>query len=385
MSVLINSNIADLSIIMAYLIFTLVVGIWFGQNVTTLKEYSIGNNNFSTTVLVLTITATWIGGGSMVGPAHNAFKSGIIALYPQLGMTFCLFLISYYLAPRMKPFLGMISVGEMIGKMYGKEARLITGIAGALKSIGHVGVQIFVMGNMFAYLTPASKHQCMLLSTIVMVVYSAFGGVRSVTFTDVLQALTVAIAMPIILYVALNTIGGYDAFLEKLPESHISFVPEKDLLTKYTYLFVYFCLPFLTPATVQRMLMAKDTKQIASSFKISSLLSAFFYCFAVFVGLLALVMSPNIEANHSVIYLIDYAMPPILKGIAICGMLSVIMSTADSHLNVASVCLTNDYLKVLKPNISETAILSITRILTLIFGTFAFFLASKFNLSLIHI
>jgi Na+/proline symporter len=373
------SSKADLIIILTYLVCTLLIGLWYGQNVKTLKEYSIGNSNFSTLVLSLTIVATWVGGGSMVGPANNAFKTGIIALYPQIGMTICLYIISYILAPRMKPFLGMISVGEMIGKMYGTNARLITGIAGTLKSIGHVGVQIFVMGNMLSYLTPATKTECMLISTMVLVIYSAFGGVRSVTFTDVLQALTVAISIPIILYVSVKSIGGYDAFVNRLPETHLSIFPDKDLMTRYTYLFIYFCIPFLTPATTQRMLMARSTSQIASSFKISAGLSCFFYTFAVLVGLLAVVLSPGIEANHSVMYLIDYTMPPILKGIAICGILSVIMSTADSHLNVASVCLTNDYLKVLIKGLSDTAALSVSRFVTVIFGIFAYLIASKFN------
>jgi Na+/proline symporter len=356
-----------------------MVGLWYGRNVHSLREFSIGNSNFSTIILSLTIVATWIGGGSMVGPANNAFKTGIVALYPQIGMTICLYIISYILAPRMKPFLGMISVGEIIGNMYGTNARLITGIAGTLKSVGHVGVQIFVMGNMLSYLTPASKTECMLISTIVLVAYSAFGGVRSVTFTDALQAITVAIAIPIILYVSLKSIGGYDKFINKLPETHLSLFPDKDLMTRYTYLFFYFCIPFLTPATAQRILMARDVEQVAKSFKISAGLSGLFYCFAVIVGLLAVVIAPDIESNFSVMYLVDYTMPPILKGIAICGILSVIMSTADSHLNVASVCLTNDYLKVLITDLSDAAALSVSRVVTVIFGIFAYLIASKFK------
>jgi Na+/proline symporter len=379
MSSFFNASTIDLTIIMTYLAITLMVGIWFGQNVKSLKEYSIGDNGFSTTVLVFTIIATWIGGGSMLGTSNNAFKYGIVALYPQLGMSLCLYIISSYLAPRMKPFLGMISVGEMIGDMYGREARIITGIAGAVKSLGHVGVQIFVMGNMFSYLTPGSKTECMLISTLVIIIYSALGGVRSVTFTDVLQSLTVAIAVPTIVIVCLKTVGGYDALLSKLPSTHTEIFYDKDLLTRYTYLFVYFCIPFLTPAMTQRMLMARDTYQIATSFKISAVLSLFFYSFAVFIGLIAFALSPQIESNHTLMYLVDYAIPPVLKGIAICGILSVIMSTADSHLNVASVSLTNDYLKLFIHNLSDSAALSISRALTVVFGIFAYMIASKFT------
>jgi SSS family solute:Na+ symporter len=376
---IIDTRVIDLTIIFIYLGITFFLSIWFGQDTKTLKEYAIGNRDYSTIVLVLTIVATWIDGGSTLAPSSNSFKYGIIALYPQLGIITYLYIVGRFIAPLIEPYLGFISVGEIMGDMYGKPARVVTGIIGAIRSFGHVSIQIYALSHVLSYLTPAPKFECMLISTVIIILFSTFGGINAVTFTDVFQSITIVIVIPLILIVALTEVGGIKNIINEIPSTHISLSAETDLIINYTFLFIYFCIPSLTPAAIQRMLMAKDANQIFLSFKLASMVMATFFICTVFLGLISKVLAPTIDSQYVFMFLIDSLMPPILKGIAICGILSIIMSTADSHLHVASVALSNDYLKILCNDFSGSTLLFISRFVSLCFGIICFFIAIKFN------
>ncbi|UWW97091.1 MAG: hypothetical protein NMK33_00795 [Candidatus Cardinium sp.] len=50
----------------AFLVLTLLVGIYFSRKETIFREYAIGNKKFSTATLVATLLATNYGGGALV-------------------------------------------------------------------------------------------------------------------------------------------------------------------------------------------------------------------------------------------------------------------------------------------------------------------------------
>ena len=94
----------------------------------------------------------------------------------------------------MGKFLGMTSVAEALGSFYGKEVRIITAVCGALASTGIISVQFNAFGNIVGYFSGISSSVAIVIAGTLVTFYSAFGGIRSVTFTDVLQLLTFCFA-----------------------------------------------------------------------------------------------------------------------------------------------------------------------------------------------
>jgi SSS family solute:Na+ symporter len=66
------------------------------------------------------------------------------------------------------------------------------------------------------------------------------------------------------------------------------------------------------------------------------------------IGLVALVMDPTLSPNLALPHVINVAMPVGLKGLAIAGLLAVLMSSADSFLNAATISVIQDVVKPLK-------------------------------------
>ena len=97
----------------------------------------------------------------------------------------------------------------------------------------------------------------------IIVTYSAFGGVRSVITTDIIQFAVLVIAIPIILNIAVSYIGGYEIFFTQVAHNQPEY--QSNDLWGYAIIFVSFCIPRLYPAMIQRCLTARDAKQLNKS------------------------------------------------------------------------------------------------------------------------
>lgn len=370
----------DLIIISLYLTITLLVGIYKGRGIRNVREYAIADRNYTTPVLVATIFGTLIGGGSTIGITESIFGTGIIFLFVFLGDPIHKMVISELIAPRIGRFHNMISVGDIMESFYGKAGKLTSGFCGFILLAGLLGAQIGAFGYIFHYFTGMSPAIAIVLAAAVVVIYSAFGGIRAVTATDVVQFGVILIAIPIIANVALMEVGGITELFKSVPADKISFFPPGESKAKYIVLMVLFWIPFLNPAVTQRLLMARDVKQIKTSLRIAALLDVPFYVIMAIIALCVLVLEPSIDAKLALPFLVDEYLPVGIKGFAIAGMLSVIMSTADSYLNAASVCFVHDFIKPLANNsLSNKAELILTRLCTVVVGCLAVFSALYFK------
>jgi len=370
----------DICIIVAYLVLALIVGFFQGRNIKTMKDFSIASRSYSTPVLMATIIATSIGGGATMGTSEKVFSFGIIFVFVVLAKPLCMIFIAYFFTHRMKKFDGMFSVGEMMGSLYGKNARLITGVSATLLSTGIVGGQIAAIGYLLNAFTGISYFWGIIIGCLTVTFYSVFGGIRAVTATDVLQFCILIITIPMVCVAGLNRIGGYSNMFNAIPATHLEIFHPKGGFAQYVALFFSMAIIFLNPPVIQRMLMAKDAAQIKSSMLLSVVLRTPFIFIIGLIGLLALALNPEIDSNKALIYLIDTILPIGIKGLVIAGMLAVTMSTADSFINTAGISLVHDVIRPLKKEkMSDDKELFLTRLLTSFIGILSIFAAISFK------
>lgn len=362
----------DYLIIAAYLLLTLFTGIYKGRRIKNVQEFTVSRGNFTTTALVATIFGTIIGGGATMDPLTKIFSFGALFFLPYLGMSFSKLVMSEFLAPRFHRFRSMISMGDIMGDGYGKCGKVITGIAGFWLLSGYVGAQISACSIFISYFTGISASVCVLISTAIVVFYSAFGGIRSVTATDVVQFIVIIVAFPLIAHMALHEVGGWQGLYDSLPAEKLSFFPE-DNNTWFEFFKVFiFCMPFMNPAVIQRLLMAESTEQTIKSFRIAALVDVPFYITITIIALSIFALNPSLDSAVVLPYMIENHLPVMLKGLAVTGILAVIMSSADSFLNSASVLLVHDFVKPLKKEaLTDRQELLLIRFSTIIIGMLA--------------
>jgi len=141
--------IIDFSIIIAFLIATLLIGILSSKNIGSFHRFSVGNRSFSSFIIFATLSASFIGGGYTLGNAGKVFSNGMLYAFALLGFSLKEILVAKFIAPRMGNYKDCISVGDMIEKHYGGNAKVMTGVMGVMLCTGILGAQVGAMGAVF--------------------------------------------------------------------------------------------------------------------------------------------------------------------------------------------------------------------------------------------
>mgnify|MGYP001156437826 CR=1 FL=1 len=371
----------DLAIVACYMIVTIIVGFIAGRKVKTMSDFAVASKKFPTSVLVSTVFATWMGGDDLVGVSERIYSIGIIFFVVACAQTIDLFVEAYIIAPKIiKDFSDKISIGEIIGALYGKIGQVMCGIANMLFSIGYVAVQVSAIGYICNLLLGIPHFDGTLIGSLIIIMYSSFGGIRSVVFTDVLQFTILMIGIPLIANIALDKAGGWSCLLSNLPANHLNVGPSHESFKLCLMYFLFCTFPLSSPVMIQRILMAKGVQQATNSLAISGILYIPFYAIVAIIALCAVILFPGIDPNSAFLDVLDYSLPPIVKGIAISGVLAVIMSTADSFLNVSAIAAARDVFGVVWPNkLNDKTELGIARAVTIVFGLSSVYIATMFH------
>ena len=286
----------------------------------------------------------------------------------------------YVFAPRMGEFLGKLSVAEAMGSLYGNRIKVITSITGFIGAAGMIAAQLKMAGLIFEYTLGISSVYGTISAAIMVTVYSALGGIKSVTFTDVIQFFTFGIVIPAVAYSLLINIDNFDAINNTLTNNPLfdykqvfNFSNSQSIV--HLGMFLFFAIPGFNPAIFQRIAMAKDIRQVNKSFVIAAVAILLLGAMISWIGVLTLSTNPSLDANDVIQHLIFNSSVG-LRGLMLTGVMAMIMSTVDSYINSTSVLIVHDFCKTLKFRFVENELFS-ARIVSVLIGIFSLILSLR--------
>ncbi|MCP3659019.1 MAG: hypothetical protein GY830_01350 [Bacteroidetes bacterium] len=202
-----------------FLLTTLIVGLYASRNIKDIKEYTLGNKKFSPSILTLTLLATYIGGGATIGTVGEIYRYGIIIIIAYLGKIIRHLIFAKFISPHIENFEDCLTIGDLMHKLYGRNIKILTGVLTLFYSLFLTTVQIFMIGKVLNSFLNIKTHYCIIISGLLLSVYSASGGIKAVTFTDVLQFIVLIIGIPFLGTLALKKVGGYEKLLCNISSS----------------------------------------------------------------------------------------------------------------------------------------------------------------------
>ena len=146
----------DLLIVAFYLISLLLIGIYTRSRKSGFKGFaSVKDKDYKhgKLILVATIFASSIGGGTTFGISEKAFATNIAHSYGLLLAIQIDILIAIYIIQKLRKHYGTQTIGDIMFSYYGKVGRTIGGLAAILISIGLVAAQISVSARIFEYIS----------------------------------------------------------------------------------------------------------------------------------------------------------------------------------------------------------------------------------------
>jgi Na+/proline symporter len=336
----------DYLVVYAFLALSIYIGLRAGRGVKDIRDYAIANKSFGTIALAFSLLAANIAGASVVNGTARVFSEGIIMTVALLAVSISFIISGLFISPKVAQFDDCLTMGDLTKRFYGPASGIIAGGLGLLNAILLASMEFKVLGVMCESLLGIPAIWGILVGGICVAIYTSYGGIRSVTMTDIFQFIMLAVCIPLIAYVAIGKVGGIPALLQQVPAQRSAVVSHQSF-SFYLTLFLIWVIPsgMIDPALIQRWLMAKRGSQLRNMDFVAAAFDLVFRLVIMFIGLSAIVLYPEIEKKQVLSHLIYQLLPVGIKGLCIAGVLSVGTSSISSYLNAAGLTLTHDVIK----------------------------------------
>ena len=187
--------------------------------VKTKADYLVAGRSLPAFVLVFTLLSSWIGSGSLLGGAENAYKHGFAALW-QGGGGWAGLLLIYFIAPRARKF-AQFTIPDLLETRYNQTARILGVIAVLFTYTAITSYQFIGGGDIVHLIFPsitAVQGQYILAGFVI--VFTAIAGMGSVAYMDVVIGLLATFTMIAALPVLVHLAGGWNGVHAVLPATH---------------------------------------------------------------------------------------------------------------------------------------------------------------------
>lgn len=353
-----------------------------------LEEYLVNNRKTRTLPLVFTTLATFVGGGTSIGLMAMGYESGFAAV--GIGIAYVIgFGILWFFAGKIRDkgaHKKLYSLPHFLNHSY---------LKGGLKEKYRAfpaavsGINIFIfffllaaqfvgMASLLKYTLDIGYQSAGIISCFVVIAYTAFAGMSGVIITDFIQFVLILIMIALIFVPGILNDTEQLGRLTQLPSNMLNG-------TFYGIIFLIALPVFIAPSVMvrmdiwQRILAAKDARTAKRVSLFSGLGMLPFYIIFPLVGMSIRLISDDAIAPRDVAYLfLDRHSGEFVLAFAVVGLLSALMSSGDSFLNIISISAINDFLglknKITDPRKTHRSI----RIAAFIFGLAALAMALLF-------
>lgn len=320
----------------------------------------------------LSLFISYFSAGTFVVWGSIAYSHGIVANAIQLTMAISGLIVTVFIAARWKKT-GVATAAEYIGKRFGSKEKQFYTYMTLLLSLFTTAAVLYPVGKMVYVATPFTLNQCIVGIGLIIVLYTAAGGLWAVLVTDVVQFVILSAAVIIVIPIAFDNIGGISHLLNDAPQGF--FDPVND---DYTFGFMLAFIVYQTFyiggnwAYVQRYTSVSDernARKVSGIFTVLYLVSPVIW---MLPPMIYRIINPNLmglEAEGAYMMLIQKVMPAGLIGLVLAGMISATSSKANTTINMAATVFAQDiYKNLIRPKASEKEVILMARFFTLLFG-----------------
>jgi SSS family solute:Na+ symporter len=346
--------ILDIVVFAVYMVAVLGIGFYFFNKNKTVKDYYIGGGEMSSLHVGLSVVATDVGGGFSIGLGGLGFVMGISGSWMLFTGLIGAWLSAVFLIPKVVKlgnFHGFLTFPEFLKHSYGTTVAMVAGIISFIGYLGFTSSQ-FLAGAKLAVGTFPSLdlNEALLIMGGVALVYTVFGGMKAVIYTDTFQWLVLMGGLIFIgIPVAYNYLGGYESIVNALPNKYFS-LRNVSWVQIVNWFVIIVPIWFVGMTLYQRIYACKDENTAKKAWFIAGLFEYPIMAFmGVILGLFARVAAVNgvfisdgfeseigMDPEMGMPLLLKHVLPIGLMGLMLSAYFSAIMSTADSCLLAAS-------------------------------------------------
>lgn len=342
-------------------------------------DFLVAGRTLSWPVLVFTLLSSWIGAGSLLAGAENAYKNGLVALWQPLGGWLGLLLIAM-IAGRARQF-AQFTVPDLLEARYSATARVLATVAIVISYTVIASYQLIGGGDILHLIFPQlDRTTGLYIMAAFVIFFTAAAGMASIAYLDLaigsLVSVTVIVAVPILL----ARVGGWGVVHASLPATHFQILGNYSLGGAIGLALPTLLLLIGNQGMYQKFFSAKSARDARNS-----VIGWIFGTITLetLLVLVAVIASSKLHTDRprEIIPLTaKQALPSLLGAILLGGVFAKVVSTANNYLFSPATNLIHDvYERFIDPYASQRKKLFVSRLIVVLLGIFAILQATQFQ------
>ncbi|MCE2857865.1 MAG: sodium:solute symporter family protein [Comamonadaceae bacterium] len=370
-----------LTLVIAYLLVTIAIGLVAAKRVKTSADFAIAGRHLPLAMIVTTTFATWFGSETVLGIPAKFVNSGLGGVVEDpFGAGSCLILVGLFFAAKLYR-MSLLTISDYYRERYGRSVEILCSIIIMVSYLGWVSAQVTALGLVFNLLSGGviSMPVGMVIGVVSILAYTLFGGMWSVAITDFIQMIILVVGLATLAVFAGEQAGGADKVIAlAISQDMFNFFPEPNL--KEILFFVAAAITIMFGSipqqdVFQRVMSANSLNAATKGPIIGGICYILFAFVPMFLVVSALIIMPEkaaqlIEEDPQKVLptLVMEHMPFIMQVLFFGALLSAIKSCASATLLAPSVTFTENIWRQFRPHQSDKQALLAMRVTVLVFS-----------------
>ncbi len=366
--------------IVGYLFLNLGIGFWASRRVSTTQDFVLAGRNLPLLLAASATFATWFGSETIMGAPAEFIQHGVLGVIEDpFGAALCLFLVGVFFARRFYK-MNIITFCDYYRIRYGRRAELLSAVLIIPSYFSWIAAQLMAMGIVLKIVLGWSLTECILLSSAVVILYTVWGGMWSISVTDFLQTILIIVGLSIVAVILYQKTGGLDRITAKLPDGFFRFYPEFTFKGSVEYFAAWITIGLGSipqQDVFQRVMSARSAQTAVRATLISSFMYLSVALLPLFIALCGHLLYPELENGQMIIpqmVLLHTGLP--LQILFFGALVSAILSTTSSAIMAPAAVLGENVVKFFRPELTDRQLLLVIRVGIVVITAICIFMAT---------
>ena len=400
-----NNDLFIILTIILYMVMVIWIGIDCSKKNKTSDDFYLGGRKLGPFVTAMSAEASDMSSWLLMGLPGVALAGSVAeASWTAIGLALGTYINWLIVARRLRLYsakINAITIPDFFSNRYRDRSNVIVLVAALIIVVFFVPYTasgFSACGKLFSTLFGFDYFWAMVVSAVVIVLYTMLGGFLAASTTDFVQSIVMSIALVVVLGFGVFNAGGISAVVENAQElpGYLSLTAYSgaDGVGSYNLLDIASTLAwglgyFGMPHILLRFMAIEDEAKL----KLSRRIATVWGVFSMFIAIVIVVVGYSLVKNGVVTGLEDSEriivaiakiiasfgpFAAIVAGVIISGILASTMSTADSQLLAASSSMSHNILKnVFAKNVTDKTLMLISRVSLLVIAVIGIFIAKN--------
>ena len=314
------------------------VSYFWMRRVKKATDYLLAGRGLSTLILTGTVTATGVGTGVVIGASGLAYQHGWAGCAYPIGLGLGSVLAGLFFA-KMRRYKFM-TLGEEIACYCGKNRFVVefSYISLFFSQLCWLTVQIMGGGAVLSVVTGLDTTLCVVLAGLVTATISIPGGLKTVVYSDFIQAIILLLGFGFLAYAGLSDVGGMIGLQQRVPEEYFSFLGSASYggWEVFSLILVLVLSIVADPGRRLAMYSARTESGAKWGMIIGGTIVVIFSVVVGITGMYAYQLNPEIPAaDQALPWLVINVLPSWLAAIVVVSIASSVFSSANTNAATA--------------------------------------------------